>query len=96
MNDPTPAARRVALALDESSVARELFHALSLLLGIDPSIVPGPADGGFGVIDPASGDVIGAGESVAEALEEALATARSWEGPDAITPRGLRPEGWTP
>ncbi len=73
MTGPSP-----AQALDESSVARELFHSLSILLGIDPVIDGSPADGGWGVIDPDSGDVLGAGESVAEALEEALATARGW------------------
>jgi hypothetical protein len=67
-------------ALDESSVARELFHSLSILLGQDPAIVPGPAGSllPWGVLDPDSGDVLGAGESVTEALDEALATARGW------------------
>jgi hypothetical protein len=68
-----------ATALAESSVAREQFHALSLLLGADPAIDRGPTGAlPWGVLDPETGDVLGAGESVAEALTEALATARGW------------------
>jgi len=66
-----------AQALAESSVARELFHSLALLLGVDPGIIPA-LGGGFGILDPDSGEILGAGENVAEALEEALATARGW------------------
>lgn len=66
-------------ALDQSSVAREKFCQLARILGADPVIDGGP-DGipDVGVIDPTTGDVLGAGASVSEALDEALATARGW------------------
>lgn len=68
-----------ATALAESSVAREQFHQLAILLGADPAIDRGPT-GAFpwGVLDPETGDVLGAGASVSEALTEALATVRGW------------------
>ena len=78
-NDRIVTARRASLALAESSVARETFHQLSILLGQDPAIDRGPTGAlPWGVLDPETGDVLGAGASVAEALTEALATARGW------------------
>lgn len=65
-------------ALNESSVARELFAQLSKLLGADPILEPGREDWDqpWGVFAPVTEHVLGAGESVPEALSDALRAVR--------------------
>lgn len=66
-------------ALHTSSVCREPYAQVAKAIGADPVLDGGP-DGvpDVGVIDPVTGDVIGAGPSLDEALAEALATVRGW------------------
>ena len=73
--------RTAAHALNESSVAREYFHTLTTILGADPVIEAGiqSYDLNWGVFDPETQDVLGAGETVAEALADALRTVRGWK-----------------
>ena len=52
-----------------------LFADLYALTGSTATLQPGPG-GGFGVL--VDDDVIGAGETESEALEDAIATARGW------------------
>jgi len=66
-------------ALHASSACRELFAQVAEALGCDPVLDGGPDDiPDVGVIDPTTGDVIGAGRSLDDALAEALATVRGW------------------
>ena len=68
-------------ALNESSIAREMNVTLEKLLGAPAIIEPAPeeTDLEWSVLDPDTGDILGAGESVTEALADALRTVRGWK-----------------
>lgn len=79
---------RVTQALNESTLCREYRERLVKALGADPIIEP-PGSGAshracaprwWAVVDPKTQDILGAGEALSEALEEAIATVRGWGG----------------
>jgi len=74
-------AELAASALNESSIARELNVTLEKLLGAPALIEPAPeeTDLAWSVLDPDTGDILGAGETVTEALADALRSVREWE-----------------
>jgi hypothetical protein len=77
----------VTRALNDSSLCREYRERLARKLGATPIIEPPGSNAShracaprwWAIIDPTTQDILGAGEALSEALEDAIATVNGWE-----------------
>jgi hypothetical protein len=77
----------VTRALNDSTPYREYRERLTKKLNATPIIEPPGSDAShracaphwWVVVDPKTQDILGAGEALSEAMEEALTTVNGWE-----------------
>jgi len=56
---------------------KDLMAKVTDMLGCEPDV--DSHDGEVGIFDPETGDLIGTGQSLSEALEDAARTVESWQ-----------------
>jgi len=77
----------VTRALNDSTLCREYRERLAKKLGASPVIEPPGSNAShracaprwWAIVDPKTHDILGAGEALSEALEDAITTVNGWK-----------------